>query len=170
MRYNSIVYNDTVNGKGMRISLFTQGCSHHCKGCFNSESWSKTGGKEFTTQTLNEIMFVFKNYKNYYDGLSLLGGDPMQNLDLCNLVVDTFRKEFGNTKDIWIWSGDTFEEIIKDKNKLGLLKKCDVLIDGEFKETLYTANLLYKGSCNQRILRIKDSLKENKIVLWKEGD
>lgn len=151
----------------MRISLFTQGCLHHCKGCFNSESWSKTGGKEFTKDTLNEIMFVFKNYKNYYDGLSLLGGDPMQNLDLCNLVVDTFRKEFGNTKDIWIWSGDTFETIIKDKNKLELLKKCDVLIDGEFKEKLYKANLLYRGSCNQRVCLIKESLKENKIILWR---
>lgn len=168
MRYNSIIYNDTVNGKGMRISLFTQGCSHRCKGCFNSETWSKTGGKEFNKSVLNEIMFVFKNYKNYYDGISLLGGDPMQNLDMCNLIVDTFRKEFKNTKDIWIWSGDTFEEIVRDKDKLSLLKKCDVLIDGEFKQELYEPDLLYRGSKNQRIIDIQTTLKEGKIIEFED--
>lgn len=167
MRYNSIIYNDNVNGRGQRISLFTQGCNHKCKGCFNNESWDFNSGKEFTKDTLNEIMFVFKTYRNYYDGLSLLGGDPLQNLDICNLVVDEFRKEFKNTKDIWIWSGDIFEDIILDKNKFNLLQKCDVLIDGRFKIELKEINLKWRGSSNQRIIDIQKSLKQKNIVLLK---
>ena len=119
MRYNSIVYNDTVNGKGMRISLFVQGCNCRCKGCFNEhDSWDFNGGKEFTQKELDEIMFVLKTYSKQYDGISLLGGNPTDNLDICNLVIDTFRKEFKHTKDIWIWSGHYWEEIIKDKDRI----------------------------------------------------
>lgn len=164
MRYNTIVYNDNVNGRGQRISLFTQGCNHHCKNCFNTETWDFNGGKEFTQETLDEIMFVFKMYKDYYNGLSLLGGDPLQNLNLCNWVVDEFRKEFKNTKDIWIWSGDTFEKAIEDKNKLTLLQKCDVMIDGQFVQELYKPNLLFRGSSNQRIIDIQESLKQKKTI------
>lgn len=169
-RYNNIVYNDTANGEGVRISLFTQGCRHFCKGCFNKDiAWDFNGGKEFTENELNEIMMVFKLYKNGYDGLSLLGGDPFQNLGISNLLVDTFRKEFKDTKTIWIYSGDTFEEIINDKNKFNLLKKCDVLVDGEFKQELYNPNLKFKGSSNQRIISIRESINQNKIILYKEG-
>ena len=101
MIYNSIVYNDTVNGKGMRISLFVQGCNCRCKGCFNEhDSWDFNGGKEFTQKELDEIMFVLKTYSKQYDGISLLGGNPTDNLDICNLVIDTFRKELKHTTDI----------------------------------------------------------------------
>ena len=167
MRYHDIIYNDTVNGKGMRISLFVQGCNCKCKGCFNKESWDFNGGKEFTQKELDNIMFCFKTYKNNYDGLSILGGNPTDNLDLCNLVIDTFRKEFGNTKDIWIWSGDNWCEIIKDKDKLNMISKCDVLIDGRFIKELKQNDLLYRGSSNQRILNIKETIKQNKVVEFK---
>lgn len=164
MRYNSIVYNDVVNGEGMRISLFVQGCSHKCNGCFNKESWDFKGGHEFTKDTLNNLMLNFKLYSSGYTGLSILGGEPFDNLDLCNLVVDTFRKQFLNTKNIWIWSGYTLDELIVYPNKLELLKKCDVLVDGKFNENLYKI-LSYRGSSNQRIINIQQSLKQKTTVL-----
>ena len=169
MRYNSIVYNDTVNGKGMRISLFVQGCKCRCKGCFNEhDSWDFNGGKEFTQKELDEIMFVLKTYSKQYDGISLLGGNPTDNLDICNLVIDTFRKEFKHTKDIWIWSGHYWEEIIKDKDKLNMVSKCDILIDGRFVESEKQNDLLFRGSKSQRIINIQETLKQNKVILWEE--
>ena len=122
MRYNSIVYNDTVNGKGMRISLFVQGCNCRCKGCFNEhDSWDFNGGKEFK-----------------------------------------------HTKDIWIWSGHYWEEIIKDKDKLNMVSKCDILIDGRFIESEKQNGLLFRGSKSQRIINIQESLKQNKVILWRD--
>lgn len=168
MRYNSIIYNDLENGKGMRISLFVQGCSCKCKGCFNTESWNFNKGYEFTQKELDTIMFVLKTYSKQYDGISLLGGNPTDNLDLCNFVIDTFRKEFGQTKDIWVWSGHTWEQILSDKDKLNMIQKCDILVDGKFEQDLYNRNLLFRGSSNQRIIDIQQSLKQQKIILWKE--
>lgn len=169
MRYNSVIYNDIVNGEGQRISLFVQGCSHHCKDCFNKElGWDFNGGQEFTKDKLNEIMLVFKLYKEGYSGLSLLGGEPFQNLEISNLMVGTFRQEFKNTKTIWIWSGYTFEQLIKDEYKLDLLKKCDVLVDGKFNKELYDSQLKFRGSSNQRIINVQKSLNKNKVILYME--
>ena len=169
LKFNGIVYNDMANGRGTRVSLFTQGCPHHCKECFNPETWSFNGGKIFTQQDFDNIFFVLDVYGNYYDGISLLGGDPMHNLGLCNLVVDEFRRRYGNTKDIWIWSGDTYEEIIKNENQFNLLKKCDILVDGRFIEELKNTNIKFRGSSNQRIINIQESLKQNKIILDKDN-
>lgn len=169
MRYNSVIYNDIVNGEGQRISLFVQGCSHHCKDCFNKElGWDFNGGQEFTKDKLDEIMMVFKLYNNGYNGLSLLGGEPFQNLELSNLLVNTFRQEFKNTKTIWIWSGYTFEQLIQDDNKLELLKNCDILVDGKFDTELKDLTLKFKGSSNQRIINVQESLKRGEVVLYVE--
>ena len=167
MKYNSIVYNDTANGNGQRVSIFVQGYTCNCIGCFNKETWDFKKGKEFTNKELNEIMFVLKTYDKYYNGISILGGNPTDNLELCNLIIDTFRQEFQQTKDIWIWSGHTFEEIIKDKNKLDMISKCDVLVDGKFELNKKDINLLYRGSSNQRIIDVQQSLEQNKVVLYK---
>jgi anaerobic ribonucleoside-triphosphate reductase activating protein len=168
MRYSQIIYNDTANGEGLRISFFTQGCGHHCKNCFNQDTaWDFNGGKELTEEVLNEMFLVFKLYKNGYDGLSILGGDPFQNLEVSNLVVNRFRKMFGNTKTIWIYSGYEYSEIIKDKNKLELLKKCDVLVDGRFEEDKKDLTLKFRGSSNQHICDIRESLKQNKVIEYK---
>ena len=165
MRYNSIVYNDTVNGKGMRISFFTQGCSHHCKDCFNKElGWDFDGGKKLTKEVVDNMFFVFETYGKYYDGLSILGGEPLDNIEVTTLLINKFRTMFGNTKDIWIWSGYTFEEILKDENKLKIIKECDVLIDGRFEKDLKDLKLKYRGSSNQRIINIQESLKQNKVI------
>lgn len=168
MRYSNIIYNDTVNGKGMRISFFSQGCKHHCKDCFNKETWDFNGGKELTKEVIEEMFFVLKTYNNYYNGISLLGGDPLDNLKVSNFIIDRFREEFKDTKTIWIWSGYTFEEILKDNDKLKTLKKCNILVDGEFKQELKDINLKFRGSSNQRIIDIQESLKQNKLIKYIE--
>lgn len=111
-------------------------------------------------------MFNLKIYNKSYKGISLLGGNPPDNLDLCNLIIDTFRQEFKYKKDIWIWSGYTFEELSKSKEMMNMIQKCDVLVDGRFEEDKYDRNLKYRGSSNQRIIDIKNSLKENKVILY----
>lgn len=168
IRYNNIIYNDMANGEGMRISFFTQGCSHHCKGCFNKDiAWDFNGGKNFTVEVLNEIMFVFRNFKDGYNGLSILGGEPLDNLIVVKILIDTFRNEYEDSKTIWLYSGYTFEQILEDKNKLELLSKCDVLIDGKFTEELYNPDLKFRGSENQRIILVRESLLNNKIIEFK---
>ena len=166
MKYNSIIYNDTVNGQGMRISIFVQGCKHHCRECFNPETWNFDGGKQFTKETMDNIIFVFKKYYKYYDGISLLGGDPLCNLEITNYIIDRFRKEFGDNKTIWIWTGYTINEIFKSKQLLDTIKKCDILIDGKFEINKKDTDLLYRGSSNQKIYDLKKSFKKNKIIEW----
>lgn len=163
LKYSNIVYNDTANGQGMRISFFVQGCPHHCKGCFNQESWDFNGGIEFTKEVLDEILYVFQSFKNGYDGITFLGGEPLANLDLVNLIIDEFKSKFPN-KTIWIYSGWTYEEIIKDKNKLETLSKCDVLVDGKFEQDKRDITLKFRGSSNQRVINVRESLKQNKVI------
>lgn len=168
MKYNNIIYNDVVNGEGMRVSFFTQGCSRHCPLCFNKETaWDFNGGKEFNKEVLDELIFVFNLYKDYYDGLSILGGEPLDNLDVTNILIDNFKNKFSD-KTIWLWSGYTYEEILNDKNKFNTIKKCDILVDGRFVEELKDLKLKYRGSTNQRIIDIQESIKQNKIII-KEG-
>ena len=163
LKYSNIVYNDTANGQGMRISFFVQGCPHHCKGCFNQESWDFNGGIEFTQNVLDEIMYVFGSFKEGYDGITFLGGEPLANLKLVNLIIDKFKSKFPN-KTIWIYSGWTYEEIIKDKNKLETLSKCDVLVDGKFEQDKRDVTLKFRGSSNQRIIDVQESLKQDKVI------
>lgn len=168
LKYNNIIYNDNANGDGgMRVSFFCQGCHFHCKGCFNPHTHDFNGGKEFNNETLDEMIFVINMYRDYYKGLNLLGGECFDNLDIVLLVVKTFKVKFPE-KNIWIWSGYTFNEIIKDKNKLELLSLCDVLIDGQFVEELKRLNLKYKGSSNQRVINVQESLKQNKVILLED--
>src|SRR5574344_1244396 len=115
-------------------------------------------------------MFVLKTYNKYYNGISILGGNPTDNLELCNLVIDTFRQEFQHTKDIWIWSCHTFEEIIRDKDKLDMISKCDVLVDGRFELNKKDINLLFRGSTNQRIIDVQKSFEKNKVIQIKKNN
>lgn len=169
MKYSNIIYNDTANGQGMRISFFVQGCPHHCEGCFNEESWNFNGGFKFTKEVLDEILYVFQSFKNGYDGITLLGGEPFANLNLINLIINEFKTKFPG-KTIWIYSGWTYEELLKDKQKLETLSKCDVLVDGRFEQNKRDVTLKFRGSSNQRIIDVQESLKENKVILWEEGE
>lgn len=162
MRYASIRKIDIQNGPGIRVSLFTQGCNIGCKGCFNTEIWSYSGGKSFDTEERDLILNLCD--KPQIAGLSILGGEPLSTLnynELYDLLVN-FRKRFPN-KDIWMWTGRIFEEMTEDQ--LDIVKLCDVIIDGPWIQDLGDFSLKYKGSSNQRIIDIKETFKNNKIVL-----
>lgn len=153
---------DFVNGKGVRTSLFVTGCSHHCKGCWNKSIWEHEAGFEFTKEVSDEIINYVKSNKSI-QGLSLLGGEPFDNLELIDFITK-FKKECPD-RDIWVWSGYTYEQIINNKHKLKLLSLCDILVDGRFNLELKDLTLKFRGSKNQRIINVKESLKNSKIKL-----
>ena len=164
MKYAKIRKMDISNGEGVRVSLFVQGCSFHCKNCFNQETWDFNGGKEFTTAEIQKIIELAD--KDYIAGLSILGGEPLHNnnVDEVFYIVATFKEKFPN-KDIWLWTGFKFEDAIKDSKRKFILRNIDVLIDGQFEEDKKDLTLKWRGSSNQRVIDCKKSLAENKIIL-----
>lgn len=164
MRYNKIRKMDISNGEGVRVSLFVQGCSFHCKNCFNQETWDFNGGKEFTTAEIQKIIELAN--KDYIAGLSVLGGEPLHNNNVDEVfhIVATFKEKFPN-KDIWLWTGFKFEDAMKDSKRKFILRNVDVLIDGQFEEDKKDLTLKWRGSSNQRVIDCKKSLAENKIIL-----
>ena len=155
---------DISNGEGVRVSLFVQGCSFHCKNCFNQETWDFNGGKEFTTAEIQKIIELAN--KDYIAGLSVLGGEPLHNNNVNEVfhIVTTFKEKFPN-KNIWLWTGFKFEDAIKDSKRKSILCNIDVLIDGQFEEDKKDLTLKWRGSSNQRVIDCKKSLAENKIIL-----
>ena len=137
MNYIGLNKFDTANGPGIRVSLFVSGCTLHCKGCFNKESWDFNAGKRFTEDTLNEIFEALDN--PYIDGLSILGGDPFEKQNVIEVmhIVSSVRWRFPK-KTIWIWSGRKFEKLNEDVDCSTVLCFCDVLVDGQFIEHLKT--------------------------------
>ena len=164
MRYNLVRKMDISNGPGVRVSMFVQGCSFHCKNCFNPETWDFNGGKEFTDKTIDEVLKLCD--KDYIKGLSILGGEPMNptNIEGTTKLAKAFKKEYPN-KNLWVWSGYNFEKDLKDKEAL---KYVDVLVDGQYKDELHSPILKWRGSSNQRVIDVQKSLKENKTVLLVE--
>lgn len=156
MNYCGFSKYDTANGPGVRVSIFVSGCTLHCKGCFNPESWDFKAGKPFDSEARR---MLFKALENpYVKGLSILGGDPFEegNLDAVTELVREFRKRFRNAKDLWIWSGRTKEKLESDPRKKFILEHCDVLVDGPFIEKLkLTKQGEFKGSSNQRVIQLK---------------
>ena len=147
MNYSGINTCDSTNGDGVRVSLFVSGCSLHCKGCFNKEAWDKDYGKEFTEETLDTLLDALSN--PYVDGLSILGGDPLEdyNVPAVNSIVSLVKHMFPK-KTIWMWTGRKYENI-KD---LALLKCVDVLITEPFIERKKCYGKYY-GSSNQCVYR-----------------
>ena len=164
MYYSKIKFNDVANGPGLRLSLFTSGCTHHCKGCFQPETWNFKNGEPFTLETQKYIIEKRKN--KYIAGLSLLGGDPLDNVDGILPLLQEYRKTFAATKSIWLWTGYLFEEILKDDLKSEVLPFIDVIIDGKFEENLKDITLKYKGSTNQRVIDVKKSVETHAVVLY----
>lgn len=163
MRYAKVRSMDIVNGCGVMCSLFTQGCSHHCKGCFNEETWDFCGGKLWVQDVEDKFIELCKN--PHIDGISILGGEPLdQAEELYNILV---RVKMESNKSIYLWSGYTFEETKANISKWRVVRDCvDVLIDGEFHEDEKDLKLKLRGSSNQRVIDVQKSLKENKIILW----
>ena len=151
MKYSAIKYFCTVNGVGVRTALFVSGCDLHCKGCFNQSTWGYEQGKELTDDVLEKILNSID--KEYISGLSILGGEPLaeRNLDGVLHVVEEFKKKFGTTKTLWLWTGRTLDDALKDDRRKHILSMCDVVVDGKFELGLANPNLAYRGSENQII-------------------
>lgn len=162
MNFAQIRKYDVANGPGIRTTIFVTGCTHKCHNCFNEEYQDFDFGDPWTQKETDEVIRDLK--LDEVKGLTILGGEPFQNeVDLLEIIRD-IKKEV--QKDIWIFSGYTYEEILKDQDKKKLLEECDVLVDGRFVEALKDLNLRFRGSSNQRIIDIKKSLDENKVVLF----
>ncbi len=170
MFYSKINKNDIANGIGIRVTLFVSGCTHHCKGCFNPETWDFNFGQPLTKDTEHEILEAMK--PSYINGLTLLGGEPMEPSNQRALLPFLKRlKEQFPKKTVWCFSGYTFEELTGSSRARcdvtdEVLSLIDVLVDGEFKEELKDISLRFKGSSNQRIIDVPQSLKEKNIILW----
>ncbi len=158
MNYNKIRKMDISNGPGVRVSIFMQGCEFHCKNCFNPETWDFKKGKEFTDKTIERVLELAD--KEYIQGLSILGGEPMhpKNIDNTLKLVKVFKEKYPE-KDIWVWSGFLFDNL-KDKE---VLKYINVLVDGQYKDELHDFRLKFRGSSNQRVIDVQKSLKRGKV-------
>ena len=162
MKYNLIRKMDISNGPGVRVSIFMQGCTFHCKNCFNSNTWDFNGGEEFNEDTINEVLKLCG--QSHIKGLSILGGEPMHpnNIDGTTKLAKAFKEKYPN-KNLWMWSGFQFDKDLKDKE---VMKYVDVLVDGRYVDELHNPTLKWKGSSNQRVIDVQKSLKENKITFW----
>lgn len=171
MKYSAIKMFDISNGPGCRTSLFVSGCTHRCKGCFNEKTWDFQYGYEYTDEVEGEIISSLS--PDFIAGLTLLGGEPMEPVN--QPLVYGLIEKVGNIypkKTIWVYSGFTFEELRDKENKRcqteftdRILSKIDVLVDGRFMLDLRDISLKFRGSSNQRIIDMKQSLECGSVVL-----
>ncbi|MBQ5734024.1 MAG: anaerobic ribonucleoside-triphosphate reductase activating protein [Lachnospiraceae bacterium] len=171
MNYADIKQFDIANGPGVRVSLFVSGCYHHCKNCFNEETWDFNYGSPYTKETEDRIIEYMK--PDYVEGITLLGGDPFALPNQKPLVELLKRiREIYPCKTIWCFTGYLYDkEILEDmaidhEETMELLNLIDVLVDGRFVESLKNVKLRFKGSSNQRTILVKESLEKGEIVLW----
>ena len=173
MNYATIKWYDISNGPGVRVSLYVSGCRNHCKNCFNPETWDFNYGEPFTEEIEDKIIEGLK--PDYIKGFTLLGGDPFEpeNRKVLAPFLEKLRVVYPE-KSFWAFTGYDYEKDLLT-GKLGgvdtvmrMLGCLDVLVDGRFVENLKDLNLKFRGSSNQRIILLKPSLKEKKIVLWDE--
>ena len=156
MRYSGLIKNDVAAAPGISVTFFTQGCPHHCEHCFNPETWDYNGGKEFTNETLEEIIMALEK-NNIQRNLCLMGGEPLcpENAFQTLLIINTVKQKIPNTK-IYIWTGYLLEELLEE-NRIyikEILQKADVLIDGPYIHEERDITLKMRGSKNQRILKL----------------
>ncbi|MGL5675493.1 MAG: anaerobic ribonucleoside-triphosphate reductase activating protein [Cellulosilyticaceae bacterium] len=154
---------DIANGTGIRATLFVSGCTHQCEGCFNKDYKDFAYGTKWD-KAQEEVFMGYINNPNVH-GVTILGGEPMDQIQDDDLVNLLKRIKEETSKTIWVYSGYTFEQIIKNEKKVAILQQCDVLVDGPFVEKLKDVRLAFRGSSNQRILDAKASL-EDKEAVW----
>lgn len=153
-----------VDGEGVRNSLYVSGCMFHCKGCYNAATWSFKAGIPYTKELEEQIMRDLA--QPYVQGLTLLGGEPFLSTGILIPLVKRIHKELPE-KDIWSWTGYTWEELmLETPDKLELLHLVDILVDGRFDITKKNLMLQFRGSSNQRIIDVKKSLDQGKVVIW----
>ena len=167
MNYIKISKNDIANGIGVGCVLWVSGCDIHCKNCHNQSTWDYNAGKPFTEDTMQELLFELT--KPYITHITISGGHPLDPLNAPEVlkIVKRVKMVFPN-KDIWIYSGYVWENIIKDKTLREILKYTDILVDGAYVDELRDISLPFRGSSNQRIIDVPKSLGQNKAILWQE--
>lgn len=186
IRYAQIRSLDLSNGEGVGVALFVQGCHFHCLNCFNPETWDFNGGKEWTEETKEKFLKLVD--RPYIKRISILGGEPLaeENLDGVLDLVNRIRLS-SPKKSIWMYTGYTWEEIWdygiygtdlygKPWKSYGILqiqmqeiiKQCDILVDGQYVEVQRDITLQYRGSKNQRLIDVKQSLQKGEVILWKQ--
>lgn len=181
IRYAQIRECDVSNGEGVGVALFVQGCNFHCYNCFNKDTWDFNGGKEWTPEV--EDKFIELASRPYIKRISILGGEPLadENLDGVLDLVNRIRLLLPE-KTIWLYTGYEWEHIFDqgyhyhpltvEKLSIGrwrrqkIVKQCDVLIDGRYIDSLRDVSLKWKGSSNQRVINVQESLSQNKIILY----
>ena len=171
MNYANIKWYDISNGPGVRVSLFVSGCRNCCKNCFNPETWDFNDGQPFTQEIEEKIFKAME--PEYIRGFTLLGGEPFEpeNAEILAPFLRRMRKQFPE-KSIWCFTGNDYERDLLTGKKadhdtvIKMLRCLDVLVDGRFVEELKDLNLRFRGSSNQRIIDVKQSLKKDEIVLW----
>ena len=174
MKYAGIGYDDIANGYGIRTTLYVSGCTHKCPDCFSKQTWDFNYGEEFTEEIRDKIIDSVKG--KYYDGITIMGGDPLED-ENCDAVLDLilkFRERYGDTKDIWLYTGWVLEDLLKQKvdeveesKHAQILMNIDILVDGPFVKELSDKTLLFRGSSNQNIYQIKTDKDTHKIILIK---
>ncbi len=154
-----------VDGEGVRCSLYVSGCPFHCPGCYNVAAQKFRYGKPYTQELEDKIITDLDH--DYVQGLTLLGGEPFINTQVCLQLCRRVRKEFGHDKDIWSWTGYKWEELQKESDdKLELISLLDILVDGRFLQDKMDLTLQFRGSSNQRIIDVPKTLESGKVVIW----
>ena len=162
---------DVANGEGMRVSVFVSGCRNHCKGCFQPQTWDFNYGREYTPEI--EQFIIDELSKSYYDGITILGGDPMEpeNQEPVLRLLRRIKKELPD-KNVWAYTGYVYDRDLVPGGKRfvdgvtrELLESIDILIDGRFVEELKNLMLNFRGSSNQRIIKMKETLETGKVIL-----
>lgn len=167
MKYIMIRTDDMLNGQGLRVVLFVSKCPHRCLGCHNPESWKCDNGALFDEAAKKEIFNELSN--DYISGLTLSGGDPLHEdnrKDISSLVKEV-KANFPN-KDIWLYTGYEYEEILLHSDMIEIVQYCDVLVDGRFEQDKADVKYKWAGSTNQKIINVQESLKQNKVVLYQD--
>lgn len=173
MRYSEIKNCDIANGPGVRVTLFVSGCTHRCEGCFNEVTWDFDHGDSFDEDVQDQILGMLS--PDYIAGLTLLGGEPLEYVNMQALLpfIQKVKKKYPE-KDIWCYTGYRFEEDVLDKlcklwdDMYKFLACIDVLVDGEFILAQKDISLQFRGSANQRIILVQESLRCGETVLWEE--
>ena len=171
MNYAEIKQYDVANGTGVRVSIFVSGCTHHCKHCFNEETWDFNYGRPFSETEADQIVEYLK--PDYVAGLSVLGGEPFEPSNQEGLLplLQAVKKEYPE-KDIWCYTGYLFDKQIledmcrKSEVTIQMLSCIDILVDGRFVEEKKNLKLRFRGSENQRIIDVKKSLEQGRVIHW----
>ena len=164
MNYGQIRKYDIANGVGIRTSVFVTGCTRHCPDCFNEEYQDFQAGKPWTDAETAMVLDYLAD--DNVEGLTFLGGEPMQNTEGLTALAHTVKEK--SKKSIWVYSGYLLEEILADPDKKALLETCDVLVDGPFVAALRNPRLRFRGSANQRVIDIQKTLAQGDVVLYRD--